>query len=259
MKIGVMNNPSASVYDEIVSLGKAGYDYVDLTMEGPKAVDIGVTKLQALLDQYELSVVGHTDPCLPYSYPIMEIRKACLKELERCAKTFSSLGAKVMNIHPCYTYPPAMRHDMVDLNIAALKPIADMVGSLGLTLAFENFKAPFDSVSTLNTLIQEVPGLKVNLDFGHANMGNDNGEAFCRALGNNIVHVHFSDNRSTGDHHMPLGVGNVDWRKAVSALKAIGYNKTITLEVFCNDRTVLFQYLEFSRSFVLKLWNQPLK
>lgn len=55
---------------------------------------------------------------------------------------------------------------------------------------------------------------------------------------------------------MPLGVGNIDWKSAVSALKSIGYDGTITLEVFCDDSSVLFQYLEISRRLVLDLWNE---
>ena len=37
MKIGVMNNPSKSIYEETLAFGKAGYDFIDLTIEGPKA------------------------------------------------------------------------------------------------------------------------------------------------------------------------------------------------------------------------------
>ena len=255
MKIGVMNNPSASVYDEIESFGKAKYDFIDLTIEGP-ALDMDVKRVRALLDRYDLSVVGHTDPCLPYAYPIDGVKKACFKELERCAKLFSALGAKIMNIHPCYSSPPCMREGLIEQNILALRPIVEMADNLGLTLVLENYKAPFDSVSTYVILLREVPGLKVHLDVGHTNFGLDDAETFCSHLGRHIVHVHFSDNRATEDHHMPLGVGNVDWKKAVSALKKIGYDDTITLEVFCSDRTVLFQYLEISRRLVLNLWNQ---
>jgi hypothetical protein len=39
-------------------------------------------------------------------------------------------------------------------------------------------------------------------------------------------------------------------------LKSIGYDGTITLEVFCDNRSVLFQYLEISRRLVLDLWNR---
>jgi len=256
MKIGLMNDPSASVYEEITSFGKAHYDFVDLTIEGPNALDMDVERVRALLEQYDLGVVGHTAPCLPYAYPIKGIWEVCFAELKRCANIFSALGSKVMNIHPCYACPPGMKQDLLELNIEALQPIVRMVESFGLTLVLENFMAPFDSVSNYKTLLKKVPGLKVHLDFGHANMGRDDPKTFCRALGSHIMHVHFSDNRSTKDDHMPLGVGSVDWEKAVSALKSIGYDGTITLEVFCDDRSVLFHYLEISRKLVLDLWKQ---
>ena len=250
-----MNDPSASVYDEITSFGEANYDFVDLTIEGPNALNPDPEKVLSLLDQYNLSVVGHTDPCLPYAYPIKSVREACFQELERCAKIFSFIGATIINIHPCYCCPPAMKENLVQLNIEALKPLTEMATSYGLTLVFENFKAPFDSVFTYVQLLQEVPGLKIHLDFGHTNLGRDDGVTFCTHLGTHIKHVHFSDNRTTGDHHMPLGVGSVDWKNAVSALKSIGYDGTITLEVFCDDRSVSFQYLEISRRLVQNLWN----
>lgn len=255
MKIGAMNDPAASVYNEIEALGKAEFDFVDLTIEGP-ALSVDVAKVRALLDRFGLFIVGHTDPCLPYAYPIKGVRDACFKELERCAKLFSALGAGVMNIHPCYYSPPRMKMDLLKHNIEALKPIVQMAGNCGLTLAMENFREPFDSVSTFKTLIEEVPGLEVHLDVGHTNFGQDNAESFCKCLGHHVVHVHFSDNRSTGDHHMPLGVGNVDWSRAVAALKAIGYDGTITLEVFCGTHEVLFPYLEISKHLVRELWNK---
>jgi sugar phosphate isomerase/epimerase len=255
MKIGVMNDPAKPVYDEVTAFGKAGFDFVDLTIEGPNAFNIDAAELRTLLDRYRMSVTGHTDPCLPYAYPIRGVRDACLKELERCAGIFYALGAKIMNIHPCYFCPPAMRKSLVELNIEALKPIVKMAASYDLTVVFENFKAPFDRVATFRAILQEVPGLRVHLDFGHANIGRENHEAFCRQLGNFIGHVHFSDNRSSDDHHMPLGVGNIDWKKAVKFLKSTGYDGTITLEVFCNDPGMLYKYLDLSRGLLLDLWN----
>jgi sugar phosphate isomerase/epimerase len=255
MKIGVMNNPAHSVYDETMAFGKAGYEFIDLTIEGPRALDIDTDKMGALLRQYNLAITGHTDPCLPWAYPVREIRQACLNELERCARIFSALGANIMNIHPCYFSPPAMRSSIIDLNIEALQPIVQMASAHDLTIAIENFTAPFDRVATFKRLLGEVEQLSLHLDFGHANIGRDNHEAFCRQLGEHITHVHFSDNRATADHHMPLGVGNIDWKNAVNELKATGYDGTITLEVFCEDSRMLFKYLDLSRKYVQKLWH----
>ena len=255
MKIGVMNNPTKSIYDETTAFGKAGFDFIDLTIEGPQARDVDTGKMGPILKHYNLALTGHTDPCLPWAYPVRSIRQACLDELERCARIFSALGAGIMNVHPCYFCPPAMRALRVELNIDALKPIVEMASSYGLTIALENFTAPFDRVSTFKELLQKVAGLSLHLDFGHANMGLNNHAIFCQQLGSAITHVHFSDNRATADHHMPLGVGNIDWKNAVASLKATGYDGTITLEVFCDDSQMRFQYLELSRKYLLELWQ----
>jgi len=256
MKIGVMNNPAKSVYDEVTAFGEARFDFVDLTIEGPAAVEIDVSRLQPILDHYGMSVIGHTDPCLPYAYPIQSIRNASLKELARCAEIFSALGAGFMNIHPSYFCPPAMRNSIVNLNIKALNPIVEMAADYGLTVVFENFKAPFDRVSTLKMMMDEVPGLALHLDFGHTNFGKDNYSVFCKKLGHSIRHVHFSDNRGRDDNHMPLGVGSINWKNAVTSLKAIDYDGSITLEVFCDDAAMHCKYLDLSRKLVLDLWNE---
>jgi len=255
MKLGMMNNPLKSVYEEAAYCGRAGFDFLDLTLEGPCAINVDVDQLGQILEQYGLFITGHTDPCLPYAYPVQDVRDACLKEMARCAQIFSALGATVMNIHPCYLSPPAMRKDRILFHIEALKPIFDMAASYGLTLVLENFKAPFDKASTFKTLITEVPGLKLHLDVGHANLGRDDHGVFCRALGEHLCHVHFSDNRARSDDHMPLGVGTVDWKDAVQSLKAAGYDDTITLEIFCNDPDMQRHYLNLNREWVRDLWK----
>ncbi len=255
MKIGMMNNPSKSILDEAASCSRGRFDFLDLTIEGPCAAHIDIIPLRDALNRYGLSITGHTDPCLPHAYPLQSVRDACLQELERCARIFSALGASVMNIHPCYFCPPAMKKDLVAFNIEALKPIVEMAASYNLTVMLENYQAPFDRVSTFKQVLTAVPGLMLHLDFGHANFGLDHHDVFCRELGAYIRHVHFSDNRSRADDHMPLGVGNVDWDNAVASLKAIGYDGTITLEIFCNHPDMQCNYLDMGRRFVRALWN----
>jgi sugar phosphate isomerase/epimerase len=255
MKIGMMNNPSNSVYKETEKCGKAGFDFLDLTLEGPNASDVDVQRLKAVLDEYELGIIGHTDPCLPWSYPVPGIRDACLKELERCARIFARLGAGVMNIHPCYACPPGMKAQRVAFHMEALPAVVDMAASYGLTLVLENYGAPFDRVSVFTELITRVPGLKLHLDFGHTNFGKNGHKLFCETLGEHLVHVHFSDNRGRTDDHLPLGIGTVDWRQAVDALKAISYDNTITLEIFCNDPQMQIAYLDLNLKMIRGLWD----
>ena len=255
MKIGIMNNPRIPIIDEIKAIGEAGYDFIDLTIEAPHAQHLEVTRTKQILKDYGLSVVGHTDPIIPYAYPIKSIREACLGEFKRCAEIFAQLDAKIMNIHPCYCCPITMKRSLIDLNIEALSSILESVQSFGLILVLENFIAPFDSVVTFRRILRELPGIKVHLDFGHGNIGEENGMVFCGEFPKEIAHVHFSDNRGSDDHHMPLGVGSIDWKGAIKALKSIDYNEGITLEVFSHDFSVRFKYLEISRNLVNSLWD----
>ena len=61
MKIGVMNNPSKSLYDEAIAFGKAGFDFIDLTIEGPKAMDVDTEKMGSILKQYNLALKSGTN------------------------------------------------------------------------------------------------------------------------------------------------------------------------------------------------------
>jgi sugar phosphate isomerase/epimerase len=255
MKIGIMNNPTKSVRHEAERCGKTGFDFLDLTIEGPRASTVDIPQLRSILDVHGLSITGHTDPCLPYAYPVQGVREACLKELARCAGIFSSLGARIMNIHPCYFCPPGMKGDLAALNIEALQPIVQMAASYGLTVVLENYKAPFDRAATFKGILTAIPDLKLHLDFGHTNFGRDGYDVFCKELGEQIHHVHFSDNRSKADDHIPLGVGNVNWKKAVKSLRETGYDGTITLEIFCNDTDMQDKYLNASRALVWDLWE----
>lgn len=60
MKIGIMNNPSKSILDEAKYCGKAGFDFLDLTIEGPCASTVDIVGLQKIIDAHGLFIVGHT-------------------------------------------------------------------------------------------------------------------------------------------------------------------------------------------------------
>jgi sugar phosphate isomerase/epimerase len=256
MQIGAMNNPALPVEIEVERIGRAGFDFVDLTMEGPAATHFDIRAVKGLLEQHNLGVVGHTDPVLPWAYPVEGIRRACFDELCRCADIFAGLGAKIMNIHPCYAAPPAARGKIVEYNAAAIVPIAEAAAQRGLVLALENFLPPFAGTETFGLLFEAAPALKLHLDTGHCALGGDSVAAFCKAFGQRLVHVHCSDNRGRADDHMPLGAGSIDWQQVVRALQKASYNSSVTLEVFCGDAGMGAIYLAQSREYFSRLWNE---
>ncbi len=254
MKIGLMNNPQNNLLDEIEWISSNRFDFIDLTIEPPGAYDIDVREIKKLLNDVGLEVIGHTNPYLPAIIPIESIKKACIDEFRKYIDIFTRLGATLMNVHPFYLRSSFSQEEMLQANIQLLKTLNKLCKKKGITLMLENYKAPFDSSEIFLQITTEVPGLKVHLDVGHANLaGPETAKKFFETFGNDIAHMHFSDNRGINDDHIPLGCGNIDWKEIIKLIKLIKYNKTITLEIFSPDR----EYQLISRE-KLKKWLKNL-
>jgi sugar phosphate isomerase/epimerase len=144
------------------------------------------------------------------------------------------------------------------MNAEAISQLAQDAASAGITLMVENLDRMFAGVEDLRAVLDAVPEVLFHLDVGHANLnlGRDaknRTKDLLDAFGDRLAHVHLSDNRGgSEDLHLPLGAGTVDWRSAIKALKDVGYDGTVTLEVFSRER----EYLRMSRRLWLKWWTE---
>jgi sugar phosphate isomerase/epimerase len=67
-----------------------------------------------------------------------------------------------------------------------------------------------------------------------------------------LRHVHLHDNLGGRDDlHLPLGAGTLDDAAAVQALKRVGYDHTITLEIHSEDKSLVRQSADRLR----RLWS----
>jgi sugar phosphate isomerase/epimerase len=111
-----------------------------------------------------------------------------------------------------------------------------------------------DTADTLAPILDTLPMVGLHLDIGHANI-RTTGRASATAgllerYGHRLKHVHLSDNKGRGDDHLAIGAGSIDWRRELKALKASGYDGTITLETFYGDSALI----AYSRDKVTDLW-----
>ncbi|MBS7629846.1 sugar phosphate isomerase/epimerase, partial [Candidatus Bathyarchaeota archaeon] len=74
---------------------------------------------------------------------------------------------------------------------------------------------------------------------------------FIERFSDKIRHVHLSDNDGSGDLHLPIGCGKIDWHETLRCLKRC-YDGTITLEIFSSDRN----YALFSRRSLKEIWGR---
>lgn len=258
MILGAMNNPASSVANEIRRISDAGFSFVDLTSEPPSAGSDTLVKQKArildALSTTKLKVVGHTAWYHEFANPYDSVREAHLNEFKASAKILSELGAQKVGIHPD---PMAFAHkgraSYISKFIKSVVELDKYCADIGVVLLVETFEEKFLSQAELRKVFDEAPGARFNLDIGHANLNAPDGAAIAamaRDFGKELAHVHASDNDGKSDLHLPIGAGKIDWKKALGAIKAAGYDGAVTLEVFSPDQ----DYLEYSRKKFGKLW-----
>jgi sugar phosphate isomerase/epimerase len=257
MLIGAMNHPERDPLEEISWMAEARMDFIDLTLEPPKAASwrIDTRSVRDALERNGMSVVGHTAWYLPMASAVEEIRQGAVAELKRCVRRFAEVGAKWMNLHPDRHTPWHSRKFYIEQNLRTFHDILPEAEELGIGLMVENLPGDYNTAAQLGELLETMPELALHLDIGHANLQvpyNTTGEIL-RAYGHRLRHVHLHDNKGGfADLHLPLGTGTVDLRASVEALLSCGYDGTITLEVFTPDRSHLLR----SRDFLRETWNE---
>ena len=243
MKIGLMNPPAWPVYEAVEWIAARGFEFVDLTVEPPGGEEFAPARLRRLLARTGLDITGHTDPNLPWAYGAGPVREAGCGEITRAMRLLAEAGARTVTVHPCYTTPPSMRRRLVGDNIAALRRLVREAEDAGVELLFENFVRPFGTVEETERILDEVGGLGFHFDVAHAFLVGGMGEVkgFFERFGGRIRHMHFSDNKGSGDDHLALGDGWIDWRWTLKLLRESRYDGTLTLEVFSADKALLMR------------------
>lgn len=255
MLIGAMNHPQRRVLDELEWMADCKLDFIDLSLEPPGAPSwaVNASEIRDALRRLNLHAVGHTAYYLPLASPFEEIRKAAVAELRRCMHIFAEIGVRWMNIHPDRPAPMHSRAFCIARNLHSLHDLLPLAEQSGVGLMIENLPGNFNTVAQLAELLDPLPQLGLHLDVGHCNLLTpfNTAQSLIEAYGRRICHVHLHDNSGgSADLHLPLGAGNLDVTGCVRALKRSGYDATITLEVFSEDR----HYLLHSRDLLRQIW-----
>jgi sugar phosphate isomerase/epimerase len=251
--LGLMNDPARPLGEELARIAGLGFELVDLTLEPQGAWPVDAAEVRRQLDAHGLRAVGHTAPFLPFASAFPELERTGRELFVRACETFAEIGVTLVNLHP------AMRglrgRNPVERNAEAVAEVAARAAELGLTVMVENMGGAFGTPEELGPLVEAAPNVRFHLDVGHANV-RPYGQPprlplLLEAFGDRIAHVHVHDNKGRYDEHLPLGVGSVDWSAAARALRATGYDGTVTLEVFAKEPA----YTEASRRLWLDWWG----
>lgn len=203
--------------DWVYGIEDAGYDGWEISADGNYRLDIAENRerIVDLLGSVDLGVTVHA----PYTdlnpaslnYPIWResIRQICLC-IEHAAD-FTGL----VTIHPGYLSPAGklVPEKVWGLQKEALREIGRYSADCGVLTCLENM-IDIDELlcrtpGELFGITEEIDGIGVTLDLGHANTCGLVAE-FLQELGK-VDHLHIHDNNGRRDEHLALGAGTIPW------------------------------------------------
>ncbi len=263
MKLGAMNSPSANLLAELRAISAMGFDYVELTVEKPTASPETLRRIEdEILDithSLRLKLLGHVPWSFELGHPYQQtifpyhqsigVAQIHGKRIEEAIKTCHELGIRKVTVHPPILTAETRRSEgrrIIRQFEEAASIFVSTAKSLGCAILIENLDEDSFTMNDFEELFAEVPELGFTLDIGHANIGKleNNSMEYVRRFRKRLHHVHISDNLGGyGDLHLPLGAGTIDFAKILKEIRAIGYDETVTLEVFSPDKI----YLQISR------------
>lgn len=255
MLYGAMNSPLRPMLQEIEEIGRLGFDYVELTMDPPYAHHSVISEQRgALLEALErlgMGLVCHLPTFVSTADLTESLREASIQETILSLRAASDLKPIKAVLHPSFIQGlGAMVKDMArQYAMESLERILKEADFLSFPICVENlFPRSLSLVNPedFDDLFRKFPAARLALDTGHAYIGQGGAErigSFISRHSGRIGHVHASDNSGREDEHLPIGVGSIDFLSIVKKLREIGYDDTITLEVFARDR----DYLRISR------------
>lgn len=257
MKIGAMNHPARNPAEEIRRFADMGFDFIDLTLEPPGAGwwQCDVKTVKKALAETGMGVVGHTAYYLPIAHPFEEVRRAAVEAFRNSIRVFSEIGAQAMNVHPDAYAPMHDRSYVIGRNLQSLGEVMEAAEGTGVRVMVENLPRNFNTAEQLGELLDPLPQLGLHLDIGHTELmvKTSSADEIIERFASRILHVHLHDNKGGNDDlHLPLGAGTIDIAKHLATLKKIGYDDTITLEVFTPDTS----YLTYSAEILRAMWAQ---
>lgn len=252
MKLGFATHPRRDILSEIEWIGAHGFGFVDLFLEPDRNVPerLDPKAIRAALDRFGLDATGHLPYYLPIGSPLRQLRAAAAAIAREYLAALAEIGVPAVTIHA--HWPPGLfsAEEGVRWQVGSLREVLATAKELGVVLMYEPVDTARDTADNTAAVLDALPELRFHLDTGHANLHGRNPVQIIQRFGARLHHIHMHDNHGEMDRHLPPGAGSINWEAVVKGLKEVGYDRTITLEVFSPDR----DYVLLAKGKIEALW-----
>ena len=242
---GLLTNPSIEITNEIRKIHELNFDYAEIGIESPEGNPDIINKkrheIVKLLEGFKQKPIGHTAYWIDLASDYDYVRHGWILEAIRETKTARKIGIDLINFHANINgmFYGQKRKLVLDNLVKSLREIVNQAKKYKVDVMLENVPLSngIHNVDEFKYIIDNVATLFVHLDIPHAFTSGGMASVidYINTFRDKIIHIHWHDNHGQKDEHLPIGDGFIDHQEAVNALKDIGYDGTITLEVFTNS------------------------
>ncbi len=198
----------------------------------------------------------HVPYFLPVASLISEISEATLKFIKQEVVLANQLGAKRITLHSGKMEVPRVPTAVIknfEVFIRNLKKIVGFSKKYSIKVGVENTFSEGGICRTAEELLKVTDLAKeagIVFDCGHVNVIGENLIKYFKKVRNRVVNVHISDNNGKIDEHLPLGMGNINFKKLFKEFKKTNYYGPFILEVFPSENVLR------AKNTFLKIWNE---
>jgi protein FrlC len=240
--------PAYPLEEVIPRLARIGYDGIEIGAANPHAYPDHLTKerrreVKKLLDDNGIALASMLPA--PGGGPGFNVasanpleRAAAIDQYKKVAELCAEWGGKTLLYVAGWQVFGTSRADAWAWSRKALIEVADFAAPLGVTVCVEPTSADsnlVDDCDDLMAMIAEAgrPNVKGMFDTYHTLYRNEVPTDYVYRLGKDLTHLHLADvNRE------PPGSGVVDYPSLIAALKHVGFDGYITMEIGFNRRNV---------------------
>jgi len=172
--------------------------------------------------------------------PDVNYRQVRIDHTKRSLTLAREIGATCITTEPGGPLEGRPWAECLKLFVEMLKPVVEHAEKEKVMLLVE--PEPDLLIETADQYLEfaskiQSPYLGLNFDIGHSYCVNDDPAATIKRLGKLIRHVHLEDIAATRvHHHLIPGEGVIDFAAALTALKDIGYDGWVTIELYtCHE------------------------
>jgi sugar phosphate isomerase/epimerase len=218
--------------EDVTSLFDLGLRFAEIPVSNPSKFLSLIPIYESLRNKLGISYLCH-GPKEGDPNNVEALNTIYLPKVFEIFPIMQRLSMQVLTIH-LWMDRRFVKEGALESKLDILRRMVDKASEYSVTVCIENLS---EDAKDLEPAFQAIPSLRMTLDLGHGELLSKTNRCpgFIEHFPDRIQHVHLHDNRGgkshTDDLHLPPGQGVIDFKGLFEALRRIGYDRTVTLEL----------------------------